>query len=256
MLEILKTISAHNLRILHIEYPSVFSRPLALIPVPFPLLAELRISGPLKDLGLAESAVAPVLERLYIRHYLSLSKALGSGLQRVCPNLKYLRIRARAQPPRTNPLLHFIYRYTSLRTPFSDILNTNVFAAGIPGAAVRFSIRDDDIVDDPLSPLALRRIVVEFSPVVIAHGVVDEAVFMIHAEHVTAYRRLGYVAKAVGGIQEVEDSRSPDAKTLVICLSPQCIFQEQAIKQYGEEAMQANQEWMESSIGSGPGCWI
>lgn len=256
MLEILKTISAHSLRILHIEYPPVFKRPLALIPVPFPLLAELRISGPLKDLGLAGSAIAPVLERLYIRHYISLPKALGSELQRVCPHLKYLRIRARAHPPRTNPLLHFAYRYTSLRTPFSDILNTNVFAAGIPGAVNRFSTHDDDIVDDTLSPLTLRRIVVEFSPIVIADGVVDEAVFMIHAEHVTAYRRLGYLAKSVGGIQEAEDPRSPNAKTLVIYSSPQCISQEQAIKQYDEEATQADREWMESSVGSGSGCWI
>lgn len=253
MLDILKSISSRHLRILNVEYPFVFKRPIAIVPTSFPSLIELRISGPLREVCFTQSVTAPALERLYIRHYIVAPKCLGTELRRICPRLRLLRVRTSEERPQTDPLLQLLHAYSTLQIPLSDVIDMP--PQHIP--VTPNSIPDDESKDTPpFIPDSLQRIVVEFSAMYVMRGMMCGNSFMSHASHIAAYRQIAYLAKQLCGVDDVQDEECEMRKTLLICPPPPNVYQEHVMDLRKAELAKARQEWLESSMGSGRGCWI
>ena len=234
MLRILRMISPRHLRVLYIEYPygSPFPEAVPLLPVTFPNLVELSISGPLTPVSFEQSKLIPRLERLHIRKYTILPFSFGDELARICPSLTHLRIMA------------------------LQIYNSRAVLPGFVRDFVEGESSSWQSRSVPF-PSTLHRVIIEFLPLQCSNDRDAISARSTHLAHVEIYQRIASYGRQSGitGTEDKEGSQGSFRPSLLV-LPPAVAMSHVEIVGKIWMADFSRTKWLERSTNSGGGCWV
>lgn len=252
MTSILETVSSKHLQVLHADYRWIRVPSSSANPVVLPGLIELSLSGQVFAHSLLDMYIARGLQKLCVRGPMLIcrnadegrSESVGDMLARDCPLLTHLRFVPHMQP--SDIQLQLVHSFCELTRSLIAIVDLDQVQA------------ESDVVQNCALPTQLRRIIVDspserrLSPLFDVDWFLNTFDSTRTALH-QAYCAVALEAKTESAIEE-EDSLIKKSLRILPLLPEVPMDNKRQYELEKFERMKA--EWLETTAGTGPGCWI